>query len=281
MENAIQEYITYLHDVKKTSYNTEISYKRDLKKAAAFFKEQDITDPADITVTSVNSYLLYLEKDHMSTATVSRNIASLRSFFRFLQKEHRISQDPSESIKPPKVEKKQSDVLTVEEVRTLLSQPNTATDKGMRDKAMLELLYSTGIRVSELVHLKLGDLNQELGYITCRESGKERTVPFGKETGKAVAAYLDSARGRLLKGKESEFLFSNCSGPPMSRQGFWKVLKSYAQKAGIEKDITPHTMRRSFATHMLQSGESIYDLQRILGHADVATTQLCAVQPQN
>ena len=274
MSNAIQEYITYLHDFRKISHNTEVSYKRDLKKAEEYFEEQNVPDITKATETNLNSYLLYLERDHMSPATVSRNIASLRSFYQYLLRMHRIEDDPSVSLKSPKVEKKVPEILTVEEVQKLLEQPNTQTDKGIRDETMLLILYSTGIRVSELVNLRVKDLNLEVGYLTCRENGKERTIPLSAETEDSIHTFMDSARTRLLKGRESEYLFSNCSGSPMSRQGFWKILKSYSSAAGITKDITPHTLRHSFAAHMLKNGADIRNVQKMMGHADIATTQM-------
>ena len=274
MINAIQEYITYLHDIRKISYNTEISYQRDLNKAAEYFAGQKVGDLTEVTATNLNSYLLYLEKCSMSPATVSRNIASLHSFFQYLVREKRIEQDPSVGLKPPKVEKKTPEILTEQEAERLLMQPNIKTDKGLRDRAMLYLLYSTGIRVSELVHLKVADVNLEKGYITCSENGRTRVVPLFAETRSALEEYLESARERMLRGKESPYLFSNCSGSMMSRQGFWKVLKGYASDAGISKDITPHTMRHSFAAHMLRQGSDLRSVQKMLGHADISTTQV-------
>ena len=209
MINAIQDYISYLHNVKRTSHNTEISYERDLKKAAVYFAGQQIGDLTQITATNLNSYMLYLEREHMSPATVSRNIAAIRSFFQYMVREHKIQADPSEQLKPPKVEKKAPSILTVEEVDKLLRQPDGETMKGIRDRAMLELLYATGIRVSELIHLKMGDVNLQMGYITCTERGKDRIIPFGETAKKALEHYLEKARASFLKGKTSEYLFTN------------------------------------------------------------------------
>ena len=274
MINAIQEFVSYLHDVKQTSYNTEISYQRDLKKAAAFFAEQNVGDLTEVTADDLNMYLEHLEKKKMSPATVSRSIASLHSFYSYLLREKKILADPSAKLKPPKIEKRSPAILDVEEAARLLNEPNQKTDKGVRDRAMLQMLYTTGIRVSELVHLKLPDVNLEQGNVTCTSGEKKRVIPLDEESSKCLEQYLDSARERLLKGNESEYLFTNCSGTPMSRQGFWKVLKSYATGAGIEKDITPHTMRHSFAAHKLQQGADIKTVQRMLGHADISTTQM-------
>ncbi len=274
MINAIQGYIQYLHNVKRTSRNTEVSYERDLKKAEIYFKEHAIPELSQVTATNLNSYMLYLEKEKLSPATVSRNVAALRSFFRYLVKEQGLREDPSQGLKAPRVEKKAPAILTVEEIDLLLRQPDETTAKGVRDRAMLELLYATGIRVSELIHLQLRDLNWQMGYIICEEEGKERIVPFGNEARKALEQYTGEARDKLLKGRESGTLFVNCSGKPMSRQGFWKILKGYAAGAGITADITPHTLRHSFAAHMLQNGADLKSLQEMLGHSDISTTQM-------
>ena len=274
MINAIQDYIGYLHNVKRTSHNTEVSYERDLKKAALYLEGQKIGDLTQVTATNLNSYMLHLEREHMSPATVSRSIAAIRSFFQYLVREHRIQEDPSEQLKPPKVEKKAPSILTIEEVDKLLRQPDEETMKGIRDRAMLEMLYATGIRVSELIHLKIGDVNLQMGYITCTERGKDRIIPFGETAKKALEHYLKKARASFLKGQESAYLFTNCSGTPMSRQGFWKVLKGYAADAGITADITPHTLRHSFATHLIQNGADLKSVQEMLGHSDISTTQM-------
>lgn len=274
MINAIQEYIRYLHDVKQTSHNTELCYERDLRKAADYFADQEIENLLEVTPTNLNSYMLYLEREQLSPATVSRNVAALKSFFRYLVQEHKVAEDPTGQLKPPKVEKKAPAVLTVEEALRLLQQPDKTTAKGLRDSAMLELLYATGIRVSELIHLKTEDVNLTLGYITCTEQGRDRIIPFGENAGQAMRQYLETARDALLKGGKSEYFFTNCSGKAMSRQGFWKVLKGYAAEAGITEDITPHTLRHSFALHLLQNGADLKRVQEMLGHADISTTQM-------
>jgi integrase/recombinase XerD len=247
---------------------------RDLKNAAAYLLEQQVDCFENATETNLCSYMLYLERKNRSAATVSRNIASLHSFYQYLLREHKIDTDPSEHLKAPKVEKRVPEILTVDEADRLLAQPDRKKPKGIRDRAMLQLLYCTGIRVSELVHLKMSDADLDLGYITCRENSRERVIPMTQGTRIILDEYLESAREKLLKGKKSDYLFCNCSGTEMSRQGFWKVMKAYARKAGIEKVITPHTMRHSFAAHQLQKGTDIHSVQRMLGHADVATTQM-------
>ncbi len=275
MENEIQNFISYLHNTKKTSGNTEVSYERDLKKMMRYFEgEQHITEVSRITETNLNSYMLYLENRHFAPSTVSRSVASMRAFFQYLTRERVIDKDPSEHLKPPKVEKKMPEVLTVREVDLLLAQPSQETPKGIRDKAMLELLYATGIRVSELIHLTWPDVNLSMGYITCRERDKERVIPFGSIARRALHHYLADARKVFVGDQETEVLFTNCSGKPMSRQGFWKILKGYAASAGIEKDITPHTLRHSFAAHLIQNGADVRSVQEMMGHSDISTTQM-------
>lgn len=274
MINAIQEFIEYLHNVKKTSHNTEISYERDLRKMASWLKEQGIDSVNQVSATNLNSYMLYLERERLAAATVSRSVAAIRAFFQYEVKEHQLPEDPSVGLKPPKVEKKIPEILTVEEIDLLLRQPDDRTPKGIRDKAMLELLYATGIRVSELIHLHLSDVNMQLGYITCTEHEKERIVPFGSTAKRALERYLKEARGVLQTVQKEESLFLNCSGRPMSRQGVWKVLKVYVRQAGITEDITPHTLRHSFATHLLQNGADLKSVQEMLGHSDISTTQM-------
>lgn len=274
MENRIEEYITYLRQVKKMAYNTEISYRRDLRKMSAFLAEHGITDLSAVTETSLNSYLLELEKKGMSPATISRNIASIKAFFLYAVKEGLIEKDPAEGLKAPKIDKKAPKVLTQEEMEKLLTQPRLENPKGLRDKAMLELLYSTGMRVSELVNLKLDDVNMEVGYVTCRDAGRERTISFNTRAKKALEMYLASSRDHMTRDRDVEFLFTNCSGDSMSRQGFWKLIKHYAGRAQIEGDITPHTLRHTFAAHMVEGGRDLHDVQQMLGHSDISTTQM-------
>lgn len=274
MGSAIQGFIQYLHNTKKSSGNTEVSYERDLRKLSQFLSDQGIEDITQVTATNLNSYMLYLERKRFAPSTVSRSVASIRAFYQYLVKTQEISENPSEGLHPPKVEKKLPEILTVEEVDLLLAQPNAETPKGMRDRAMLELLYATGIRVSELVHLVLSDVNMSLGFLTCRDSGKERIIPFGSVAKKALQAYLTEARPGFVTEESGDLLFTNCSGKMMSRQGFWKILKSYANAAGIQADITPHTLRHSFATHLLQNGADLKSLQEMLGHSDISTTQM-------
>lgn len=273
MQETIQSFTDYLQTEKKASKNTEVSYQRDLRKLAVFLKEHGIEKPEQMNATVLNSYLLYLEREHFSPATISRSIAAIHMFCQYACQEGKMVSDPSKALQPPRVERKMPEILSIAEVDLLLRQPKTDTPKGIRDKAMLEMLYATGIRVSELIHLKTQDVNLMMGYITCRDE-KERIVPFGGPAKKALEQYLWSARAALMHGRDDDVLFVNCSGGPMSRQGFWKILKSYAKSAGITADITPHTLRHSFATHLLQNGADLKSVQEMMGHADISTTQM-------
>lgn len=274
MDIEIREFITYLHDIKKTSANTEISYQRDLKKMAEFFDERGIRNINEIKELQLEGYINYMERENFASASISRSVASIRAFFQYLWKEGVIGKDPAENLKPPKVEKKAPEILTIEEVDKLLQQPKLDTAKGIRDAAMLELLYATGMRVSEMLHLELSDINLQFGYVICHENGKERIIPIGIPCKKALERYLKGTRSVFVKEETEQALFTNCSGKAMSRQGFWKVLKGYADDAGIKGDITPHTLRHSFAVHMLQNGADIRSVQEMLGHSDISTTQV-------
>lgn len=270
----INHFIIYLREIKKTSKNTEVSYQRDLMQLASFLGQQGIIEVSKVTKTSLNSYILYLEKAGRATTTISRTLASMKAFFHYQCTQGNIGKDPAELIKAPKVEKKEPIILTVDEVNCLLSQPDGETPKEFRDRAMLELLYATGIRVSELINLKKSDVNLTVGYITCKDEHKERMIPFGKVSKLALSAYMERGREHLLKEQDSEWLFTNCNGRPMSRQGFWKIVKFYGDKAGIKADITPHSLRHSFAAHLLRNGADIHVVQAMLGHSDMATTQM-------
>lgn len=274
MKCEIQEFISYLHNTKGTSHNTEVSYERDLRKLEQFLEGRGIFQIGQVTPTILNAYLMELEQNHFAPSSISRSVASIRAFFHYYCHQNGLRENPADVLKAPKIEKKMPGILTVDEVDLLLSQPKLNTAKGLRDRAMLELLYATGIRVSELISLKISDLNLRLGYLTCTGGEKERAIPFGSTAKRAVEEYLTHAREKLLAGKESDLLFLNCSGKSMSRQGFWKVLKSYAASAGIQQDITPHTLRHSFAAHLVQNGADLKSVQEMMGHSDISTTQI-------
>ncbi len=281
MEQEISGFITYLHNVKKTSNNTEMSYRRDLTKFRKYMEEQGIEEVDRITATNLNSFILYLEKNGFAAATISRNIAAIKAFFHYSLKEGAIKADPSEALKSPKIEKRVPEVLAPDEVVRLLEQPKGDTPKELRDKAMLELLYATGIRVSELISISVEDINLQMGYIVCKDANKERVIPFGSEAKHALIHYLNQGREAMISDNRSHVLFTNCSGQQMSRQGFWKLIKYYAKKAGIEADITPHTLRHSFAAHLVENGADLRSVQEMLGHSDISTTQIYASMNHN
>ena len=274
MEREINNFISYLHNIKKTSNNTELSYKRDLGKLCQYLVENGISDVNGITTEVLSSYIVYLGENHFAAATISRNVASIKAFFHYLYKEGIVEKDVSDGLKAPKIEKKMPEILTTEEVIWLLEQPKGDTPKEIRDKAMLELLYATGIRVTELITLKVSDVNMQMGFIICRDGSKERVIPFGAAAKRAMIQYLEKARNVMLLDLHSDILFVNCSGQPMSRQGFWKLIKYYAKKAGIVTDITPHTLRHSFAAHLVENGADLRSVQEMLGHSDISTTQI-------
>ncbi len=276
MEKEINAFILYLHNVKNTSNNTEMSYKRDLEKVEHFMISRGKKDAASVSAEDLSDYVKYLEDNKFAAATVSRNIASLKAFYHYMTEEGIVSEDISEKLKAPKIEKKIPEIMTPDEVVRLLEQPSGNSLKEIRDKAMLELLYATGIRVTELITLKLSDINMQMNFILCRDRTKERVIPFGTAAKNALTKYLSGTRDAMLENKTSDILFVNCSGQPMSRQGFWKLIKYYAKKADIKADITPHTLRHSFAAHLVENGADLRSVQEMLGHSDISTTQIYA-----
>ena len=276
MYEIIDGFVIYLTDVKKASANTIMSYQRDLVKFNKFAESQGVMDIRKMNQTNLNSYMLYMEKEQFATSTISRNIATLKAFYGYLYREGYIAENPALQLKAPKIEKKIPEILTMAEVDLLLSQPAVNTNKGLRDKAMLELLYATGIRVSELISLKLSDVNLNASYIHCQDFNKDRVVPFGNVAKNVLKVYIRDARPAMVANNEEDALFTNCNGIPMSRQGFWKLLKKYAKNAGIQSDITPHTLRHSFAAHLVANGADMRSEQEMLGHSDISTTQIYA-----
>ena len=281
MESSIQNFIAYMHETKSTSTNTEMSYKRDLMKVSKFLSEKGISNLNSISEQDLAEYIADLSSQGFKAATISRNIASLKAYFHYLTAQGLVKKDISVSLHAPKIEKKVPEIMTLEEINSLLAQPSGNTPKEIRDKAMLELLYATGIRVTELITLKVSDLNLTSDTLVLVDSKKTRTVPFGKPAKDALVRYLDGTRENMLEDKGSEYLFANCSGQSMSRQGFWKLIKYYAKKAGIEADITPHTLRHSFAAHLVENGADLKSVQEMLGHSDISTTQVYANMNQN
>ena len=281
MQKEIDAFISYLHNVKKTSTNTELSYQRDLKKFVVFLEKRNISTLKEVKEDDLSAYMEYMVTEDFKPATISRNVASIKALFHFLAYEGMVDEDISGVLKAPKIEKKAPEIMTMTEVNTLLEQPKGDTPKEIRDKAMLELLYATGIRVSELITLKNEDLNLQMNYIICNHGGKERIIPFGLKARNALLNYLEHSREALVMNNKSDELFVNCSGVPMSRQGFWKLIKYYSRKAGITTDITPHTLRHSFAAHLVENGADLKSVQEMLGHSDISTTQIYANMNHN
>ena len=276
IQQSIEEFVLYLHDVKKTSRNTEMSYQRDLNKMCNFLCERGIKDVSQLGEEVFNSYVLFLEENNFANATISRHVAAIKSWFFFMLQEGMVKEDLTQNLKSPKIEKKSPEILEMDEVNRLLEAPEGKKAKEIRDKAMLELLYATGIRVTELITLTTSQLNMQMNYIVCNDGQKDRIIPFGIKAREALLNYLEYSRSVMINNPESDILFVNCSGEAMSRQGFWKLIKNYAKKAGITSDITPHTLRHSFAAHLVENGADLKSVQEMLGHADISTTQIYA-----
>jgi len=275
MKKLIHEFINYLSVERGLAINTLESYGRDLRQYSEFLETDDETPLDSVSRTTILNYLLYLQSQGKATATIARRLAALKAFYQFLMREKRINADPTANLESPKLEKRLPKVLSVSEVERLLAQPEPGQPAGIRDRAMLELLYATGIRVSELVSLDVADVNLEMGYIKCSGKGsKERIVPLGTLAIQSCRDYLGAARLRLVREREEQALFVNHHGHRLTRQGFWKIVKKYAEDAKIDKEITPHTLRHSFATHLLENGADLRSVQEMLGHADISTTQI-------
>jgi integrase/recombinase XerD len=275
MMELAENFLSYLSVERGLSDNTLLSYKRDLLRFLDYLKSRHVDSAGKITRQMVTSFM-FAEKDRgLSASSVSRELACLKSFFKFLARENRIKEDVTGVIESPKLWKKLPSVLSMDEVEKLLKCPNLRERMGMRDKASLELMYATGMRVSELINLKMNDVNMDVGFVKCLGKGdKERIVPFGKAAKESISRYLDKSRPAFLKKKISNFLFLTKLGKPMSRQTFWKTIQKYAKEARIKKRITPHSLRHSFATHILERGADLRIVQEMLGHADISTTQI-------
>ena len=276
MRGEVDRFEQYLREVKQASENTVQSYRRDLMQMITYLEEKEIREAAKVTKTSLHGYILHMDEQGKAATTISRMMAAMKAFFNYECMQARIRRNPAESLHAPKVEKKAPVILSVDQVSALLAQPSGQTPKEIRDKAMLALLYATGIRVSELIGIQMEDINMNIGFLVCRDGERERTIPFGRSAKAALEEYLEHARNELLRGKGSDYFFVNCTGGAMSRQGFWKIIKYYGEKAGIEEDITPHTLRHSFAAHLIARGADMRAVQTILGHSDMATTQMYA-----
>ena len=275
MEGYVNEFINYLAVERGLAQNTLESYGRDLRQFQLFLQNSQKDIVKDSSRTTILSYLDNLQTRGRAVSTISRNLAAIKSFYQYLVRDRYVEKDPAVNLESPKLEKKLPKILTIAEVEELLRQPNSSLPAGLRDKSMLELLYATGIRVSELISLNISDVNLDMGYIKCYGKGaKERIVPLGSIAAKCVQEYMNKGRQKLVRTYEEPALFVNHHGNRLTRQGFWKIIKKYAQEANIAKDITPHTLRHSFATHLLENGADLRSVQEMLGHADISTTQI-------
>lgn len=274
MRKEIDAFISYMHEQRQTSGNTEAAYARDLRKLMEHLEQQQVTSFAQMTTEQLQTYVHELEAQGRKAATISRFLASAKAFFAWQVAEGMRADNPAKELKAPKIEKKPPEILSEEAIKQLLDQPSSHAPKELRDKAMMELLYATGIRVSELISLELSDVNLQLEYVTCRDEHKERTVPFGNTAKQALMLYLEKSRPQLVGDTDCKLLFTNCSGEPMSRQGFWKIVKYYGRQANLGGEITPHTLRHSFAAHLLGNGADLKSVQELMGHSDISTTQV-------
>lgn len=281
MNSYINLFYDYLKINKNASANTIESYLRDINQFIAYCTEIEIKDITDVNENIISSYVDYLSALGKSDSTKSRIIASLRCYYRFLFNEKIINQNPVDLIKIKKVARKLPGILDSNEIILLLSQPDISEYKGIRDKAMLELLYATGIKVSELIELKVSDVNLQVGIIHLHNNKKERIIPLYPAAIKTIASYLVNVRPAIVPEETEDRLFTNMTGRNMTRQGFWKIIKHYADIAGIKKEITPHTLRHSFAAHLLENGAKLTDIKEMLGHSDISSTQIYAQLMKN
>ena len=274
MADYVADYTRYLTEEKRAQANTVNSYVRDLNQFRTWLMSTGATDLRRVRKENVDAYMQYMSSKGKSPATITRSAASIRSFYQYMLQRGAVRQNPAKAVAAVKVERKYPEILTGREVELFLEQPKCVDDKGFRDHAMLEMLYATGIRVSELISLNVEDVNLAAGFIRCVGRGKERIIPLYAAAVKALRDYLEFIRPRIIADKEEHALFVNMNGERMSRQGFWKNIKYYQEKAEIKKDITPHTLRHSFAVHLLENGADLRSIQEMLGHADISSTQI-------
>ena len=273
MERQLKYFFDFLENDKKLSDNTLQSYKRDLKQFKRYIEACEI-NYNHVKEEDIKDYIKELQEEGKKASSISRCIASIRSFYQFVLKRKKIKVDPTANIQSPKIEKRVPSVLTSKEVELLLDQPKDVDLKGTRDKAMLEFAYATGMRVTEIISLNIEDINFEEAYVSCKTGVKQRNIPLGTMSLKALKEYVNEARPYLIKDENVKSLFVNINGKRLTRQGFWKIVKFYKEQAHITKDITPHVLRHSFATHLLQNGADLKAIQTMLGHSDISSTQV-------
>ena len=273
MEEDIVKFLGYIKDEKKLSKNTLESYQRDINQYKEYIDENKI-DYEKANHENIVNYLDYLKDLNKKPSTISRHLASIRLFYQYLQKNRIVDEEPTRGIQSPKIEKKAPSILSSQEVSLFLEQPKGEDLKSMRDKAMLEIAYATGMRVTEIISLNVEDIDLTASLVTCKSANKQRIIPLGKMSLKALEEYMLKARNGLIKDENEKALFVNINGKRLTRQGFWKIIKYYKEQAHITKDITPHVLRHSFATHLLQNGADLKSIQTMLGHSDISSTQV-------
>ena len=274
-EDMLDSYLTYLVVIKGLSQNTAQSYKRDIGKLFKYLEKNSVDSITQIEPKHLTDFVVDLNINGLGIKSINRCIVSIKQFFKYLLLEDVLQNDPTVDLIAPKMKRSIPDVLSLDDIEKLLAAPDISTFEGLRDSAMLEVLYASGLRVSELVELTLSDLNEEHGYLIVYGKGsKERLVPIGQTSLKKIRDYLSLSRPNLLKSKSSEYLFITRLGSNFTRQGFWKIVKNYSGKVGIKKSISPHTIRHSFATHLLENGADLRTIQVLLGHSDISTTQI-------
>lgn len=273
MQKQIKNFLEFIETDKKASQNTLQSYKRDIMQYNDYIETNKI-NYLKIDEEGIREYLKYMNEIGKKSSTISRSLASIRSFYQYLLRVKKVKRNPTEGIQSPKIERRVPSVLTSQEVELLLEQPKNVDLKGIRDKAMLEFAYATGMKVTEIISLDLEDVNLEEGYVTCKNKDKARNIPLGSLSLKALKDYVENSRNILIKDEEVKALFVNTNGQRLTRQGFWKIVKYYKDQAHITKEITPHILRHSFATHLLQNGADLKAIQTMLGHSDISSTQI-------
>lgn len=274
MYELISDFGTYLTYEKRISKNTLDSYKRDISQYILYLHNSNIRNISVANNTTIITYLIFLQNEKKSASTIARSLSSLKTFYRFLMYKKIVDTDPTFNLESPKQKKKKLPVLAIDEIKNLLNQPKATSAKGARDKAMLELLYATGMKVTELISLKIDDVFLDLSFVKCYNGERERIVPIGRVALDALNEYMKEYRVKHIKNLDKKILFLNSSGEGLTRQGLWKILKHYAKQANLNKTITPQTIRHSFAAHMIQNGADLNSIQEILGHADISTTQI-------
>ncbi|MCI8291131.1 MAG: site-specific tyrosine recombinase XerD [Clostridia bacterium] len=273
MEKQIKLFLEFLENDKKLSSNTLQSYRRDIVQFQEYLDNERLVY-SKIDQQQIKEYIEYLKKIGKKTSTISRNLASIRSFYQYQLRVKKVKKDPTDGMQSPKIEKKAPSILSSDEVELLLEQPKDVDLKGIRDKAMLELAYATGMRVTEIISLNLDDVNFKDSYVSCANGIKKRNIPLGNISIKALEEYVKNARPVMIKNENEKALFVNVNGKRLTRQGFWKIIKYYKEQAHITKEITPHVLRHSFATHLLQNGADLKSIQMMLGHSDISSTQV-------